>query len=501
MARLKAQVHRQIDHAQSRRAKDKGACLTTTQIALFTVTFGVLLMLLNLSQLSSATGFHQQVTQFVETVHLAEEGRTRPSLSPLRGPDVQYHIIFSTGCTPKQSFQSYVFFFHAMKSQQPGKVTRIAACKDDQEANDVAAHHQKFIAPMSPNFLLHITPDYSKIKGTGEPFHYFNKPFSCHHWMEHALKYSPQHKKVGDNPNDNAIVVLCDPDQIIMRPFTNNQFHNKSEIWMKRTTHPILDSVDHGKPMGQLYGFDIQWVTKTNISRYVPKEELPSFVQTMSSAEMHENYAVGPPYVVTAFDFYKIVTRWKDFVPLVHDDYPHLLAEMFAYCLAAAHSHLPHQSAKGFMVSSAGSLVAEGWDLFNEQSAQDVCTPGAVPPDHLPHTLHYCQRYTLGKWVIGKHRIPSDFLSCEAPLLAEPPKDIGEKFNFMIEPDQKTDIKKNLPRGTIKHHAFMLCHLIPYLNEAAIYWKDSHCNGKTPNKQKTLTFFDNMEVAPEFFTE
>lgn len=39
----------------------------------------------------------------------------------------------------------------------------------------------------------------------------------------------------------------------------------------------------------------------------------------------------------------------------VHDQYPHLLAEMFAYCLAAAHLRLAHQTALSFMVSDTGS--------------------------------------------------------------------------------------------------------------------------------------------------
>jgi peptidyl serine alpha-galactosyltransferase len=505
MPRLISQGHRQLKNPRSGSTKEKGAVVSATQCVLLIVTLAGFFLFWNAFHLASRVSLHEplpreQLLERQEQPAQQVEGRIRFATSVPRGPNVEYHIIFSTGCSPKQNFQAYIFFFHAMKSQQPGKVTRIAACKEEQEAKALTAHHKQFIEPMSPNFLLHITPDYSEIKG-GEAFHYFNKPFSCHHWMEHALGYNPKHKQVGDNPHDNVIVILCDPDQIIMRPFTNNQLHNTSEIWIKRTTHPIIGYVDHGKPMGQMYGFYDQWATKTNITRYVPKEELPSFVQTMSEAEKRENYAVGPPYLASAFDFYTIVTRWKDFVPLVHDDYPHLLAEMFAYCLAAAHSRLPHQMAKGFMVSDAGSLSAEGWDLMNGKSVRDMCTPGAIPKDHLPHILHYCQRYALGKWVIGKHRIPLDFLSCEAPLLAEPPVDVGEKFNFMIEPDKKKEEKHKLPAHVIKNHAFMLCHLIPYLNEVAIYWKGNHCNGKTPNKQKSLTFFDNMEVAPHFFTD
>ena len=245
------------------------------------------------------------------------------------GKQPNYHIIFSSGCSPKQSFQSYIFFYHAMKSGQPGQVTRIASCNDAQEEEHVKNYHQQYIQHMSPNFHFHITPDYSGInkeKPGDQGFHYFNKPFSTHHWMEHALGYNPQHTKVGDNIHDDTIVILCDPDQIIMRPFTNNYFSNETEIWNKRTTHPILNSVTHGKPMGALYGFGDQWLTKTNITRYVPQDELPSFVQTMSPAE-RENYAVGPPYIATAHDFWKIATTWKDFVPKIQKfDYPHLLA-------------------------------------------------------------------------------------------------------------------------------------------------------------------------------
>ncbi|CAB9505582.1 expressed unknown protein [Seminavis robusta] len=518
MVRRANNSRRQLKNPRSGGQKG-GGLLTSTQFMMLTVGFGALFLALNIYHLMPAAGLVLNNNPVASTT-TADEGESPPPgaaaqerkiqsvdssvgalSSPLRGDGVQYHVVFSTGCSPKQNFQSYIFFFHAMKSQQPGKVTRIAACEGDTEADALRAHHKEFVEPMSPNFLLHITPDYSRIKKDGNTYHYFNKPFSTHHWMENALGYTPKHKNVGDNKHDNAIVILCDPDQVIMRPFTKNTFLNNSKVWMKRTTHPIIDHVDHGAPAGQLYGFQDQWKTKTNITRYVPKDELPSYVQTMSDAEMRENYAVGPPYMATAHDFYTIVTRWKDFVPLVHDDYPHLLAEMFGYCLAAAHSRLPHQVAKGFMISDVASFGNEGWPMMEKYTVRDVCTPGAIAPQDTPNILHYCQRYTLGKFVIGKHRIPLTFLGCEDPLLTEPPPDIGERFNFFFEPDRKEEVKKNLPQPVIKPNAYMLCHLIPYLNEAATYWKDHHCEGKTPNKEKTLKWFDNMEVAPHFFED
>lgn len=151
------------------------------------------------------------------------------------------------------------------------------------------------------------------------------------------------------------------------------------------------------------------------------------------------------------------------------------------------------------MISDVGSFELEGWKMMDKYSKVDMCIPGKIDQDHLPHILHYCQRYLLGKYVIGKHRIPSTFLSCEEKLLRVPPPDLGEKFNFAIEPDLKVDKKMVVAPPTVRHHAFMLCHLIPYLNEAAIYFKDHHCEGKTINKEESLVFYDSMEIDPSFF--
>lgn len=172
---------------------------------------------------------------------------------------------------------------------------------------------------------------------------------------------------------------------------------------------------------------------------------------------------------------------------------------MFAYSLSAAHYNLPHQIAKSFMLSDVGSFAMEGWDMIKNYSKQDVCTPNAIPQSDLPFILHYCQRYTLGKFVIGKHRIPLTFLGCDDPLLMEPPADLGEKFSFAVEPDRYPDKFMKLGPPTVKSHAFMICHLIPYLNQAALYWKEHHCEGKPVNKEKTLKFFSNMDVDPMFF--
>jgi hypothetical protein len=40
-----------------------------------------------------------------------------------------------------------------------------------------------------------------------------------------------------------------------------------------------------------------------------------------------------------------------------------------------------------------------------------------------------------------------------------------------------------------KRNAFMMCHMLLSLNEAAEYFKKRHCPESTANLSKTLTFF------------
>ena len=83
---------------------------------------------------------------------------------------------------------------------------------------------------------------------------YFNKPFGTRHWLENALGYA---STSSSNEHDNHIIILLDPDQIILKPFTAD-FSQHPEAWRRRTSLPYWDKITHGKPFAQQYGF--QWV-------------------------------------------------------------------------------------------------------------------------------------------------------------------------------------------------------------------------------------------------
>jgi peptidyl serine alpha-galactosyltransferase len=384
----------------------------------------------------------------------------------------EYHIVFSTGCSLYQDWQSYVFFYQARMSKQPGTVTRIVSGCDDEEAEKKMQEiFDTEIGPMSPEgrFKLHFTPDYSTLPN-GKKFVYFNKPFGMKHWLENALGHP-------NNPvNKDAIVILLDPDQLIMRPFTNNDFTNTDWKFLGKNEKPYT-RVEHGKPMGQLYGFGTQWRTKVDMKKLAPD----SPIIKLSSEDARKSYIVGPPYVATAQDMYTIVEQWCAFALPVYEQYPFLLAEMFAYCLAAAHKELPHQTAASFMISDTALSTAEGWRYIDAMPDKEIC--GEFSVEEVPNVLHFCQRYGMGDYFFGKRKLPKDFLSCESPMLAEPPRNVLSKYTFANFPGKQ---KKDWTKPIAKRNAFTVCYMIKVLNEAADYYKRRHCDLKTANFEKTL---------------
>jgi len=149
------------------------------------------------------------------------------------------------------------------------------------------------------------------------------QPYGTKHWMEHALGY----KKGETNSHDNDIIILLDPDQIILKPFIND-FSNQKLARRPRNSLPLWDKITHGQPFAQHYGFHNQWHSKTDISKIAKPEELPSPLESMDRPMINENFAAGPPYMGTGRDFYKIADKWAEFGVGVHKQYHYLLAGM-----------------------------------------------------------------------------------------------------------------------------------------------------------------------------
>lgn len=392
-----------------------------------------------------------------------------------------------------------------MISKQIGKITRIVSgCNDVEEQTlqnifDVQIKtmlHNNHIYDNNTIFDIHFTPDYSHVHGKQSSYVYFNKPYGMKHWMENKLGF-PNHVTT---ENNNSIIILMDPDQLMMRSYDNNDFSNTEWKFIPNNIKP-RSHIAHGYPMGQLYGFSIQWKQKVNITLILQQlnyTSISSPVTIMSNHDAQRGYIVGPPYIATGYDMYQIVNLWSQFVVPTYEQYPHLLAEMYAYCLAAAHLLLSHQTAISFMVSDVGSgNKAEGWSYIDKISTDDICN--TIPQDkshvhseELPNVLHYCQRYGIGSYFFGKRRIPKNLMSCNSSLLIEPPTNVYELHNDAIYPGDPNN-PKVYSTDQRKRHTFIVCYIIPTLNNALTFYKQQHCI--QPDSNNVDGNIDNNNIA------
>ena len=155
---------------------------------------------------------------------------------------------------------------------------------------------------------------------------------------------------------------------------------------------------------------------------------------------------------------------------------------MFAYCLAAAHLELPHQTAASFMVSSV-SAPGEGWKYIDNIPDESICQPDTISHEDLPNVLHFCQRYGWGPYFFGKRKLPHSFLSCDSPLLKVPPATLLKEYTNASFPGGNS---KAFDAKAAKRNVFTVCYMIKTLNDAATYYKEHHCDATTVNKEPKL---------------
>ena len=336
--------------------------------------------------------------------------------------DMVLYVIFSTDCSEFQDWQSMLLFHSANTVQQKGGITRIASGCSDEKKRYLTNLYQI----MFPMYRIHFTPDFSNDIQSKRSYRFYNKPYGVQHWLRHKKDQLPA----------GTVVALIDPDFIFLRPLTKNVHEYNSVI----VNPPVLksdvyDTVRAGKPIGQQYGIKAPWVRDDNklFNRsYICGIDSPCLlVQDVPTGDRY--YGVGPPYIVEINDLSRIVDRWVEFVSRVFQGYPQLLAEMYAYSMAAAHEKLPHLRLSNYMASNTKSS-GEGWMWAD--NLQNVCLPPKdgiyFPGKKLPTFLHYCQPYRAKEFFFYKSFLPRDIFSCDQNLLVEPPIDLGSAQYMLI---------------------------------------------------------------------
>eukprot|EP00602_Paraphysomonas_sp_CaronLab_P013482 CAMPEP_0185041196 /NCGR_PEP_ID=MMETSP1103-20130426/40150_1 /TAXON_ID=36769 /ORGANISM="Paraphysomonas bandaiensis, Strain Caron Lab Isolate" /LENGTH=238 /DNA_ID=CAMNT_0027580817 /DNA_START=389 /DNA_END=1104 /DNA_ORIENTATION=- len=198
-------------------------------------------------------------------------------------------------------------------------------------------------------------------------------------------------------------------------------------------------------------------------------------------------FSVGAPYILESSDMLRLTQSWVRLVPRVYENYPYLLAEMFAYAMAAAHERLPHLRVDHFMVSNV-HVHGEGWPWV-DALGDDVCvTPvGGVffPDSPMPTFVHYCQRYLVENLGFWKRSVDHHVFSCEAPMLIEPSIHLSTPNSTpKLKQGNDQELRYNRRNG------FMLCTIHRAFNAALEYYKSKMCH-KNANTNKSAIFSDN----------
>ena len=271
-----------------------------------------------------------------------------PEDTLLTSPTTQrpLHLVFSTDCSPYMHWQSYLFFFSALRVNQPGIVTRIASGCDEQQLNEAREWHMEHVQNvMSDRFRIHFTPDYSGEKN----YKFFNKPFGFRHFLMNS-EFMVNHGGEVVRPDD--IVILCDPDFLLLRPITDD-FSREEETIMQDIRRNILDHrskrkriVEHGNPFAQTWeGLDATWM-KYNVDEIAGAT---SPAKDIDEGDTRMFFMVGPPYIGTVNDMRMIAEKWTEYSPKLLKENPLHHTEMCKFavgncyptCASATHNQIP----------------------------------------------------------------------------------------------------------------------------------------------------------------
>ena len=424
-----------------------------------------------------------------------------PPPSPPRGSgtilkpgESEVHVVFSTDCSGYQHWQSIALWYSSRMAGQRGPVTRIASgCEASQRA---AIETEWREIDETGEFRAHFAPK-GELKGN---YKYSNKPSGLYHWLTTAQP--PPFRDWS-----RGVVVLLDPDQFMLRPITaavaagldggpEAKFLYDGDGVPRvigdgaRNVHGFAAAVAPGRPVAQEYGIGGAWgAAGTDRARPSWKTFDRARVCGADGActrtdeqEANAHYSVGPPYLIHARDATALAKAWLEAVPHVHAQYPHLLAEMYAYSMAAANLSLPHDQVHHLMVSNTGA-GGEGWNWVDHASATMCDGAGlATPPSDTafdvsaafdndkhapgpaaPAVLHFCQSYRAGGHKFGKHSVPHSIFSCESGVFTFDPAKVAAAA---AAPDA--------PKATVRS-AYFLCNILPRLNAAMLEYKRTVC--------------------------
>ncbi|KAL7613352.1 hypothetical protein Lser_V15G07810 [Lactuca serriola] len=270
------------------------------------------------------------------------------------------HTLFSVECQNYFDWQTVGLVHSFRKSGQPGPITRLLSCTDEEKKSYRGMD-------LAPTFEV---PSMSRHPRTGDWYPAINKPAGVVHWLKHSK----------DAQNVDWVVIL-DADMIIRGPIL-----------------PWEIGAEKGRPVAAYYGY---LVGCDNIlaKLHTKNPELCDKVGGLLAMHIDDLRALAPMWLSKTEEVREDTAHWS--TNITGDIYGKgWISEMYGYSFGAAEVGLRHKINDNLMIY-----------------------PGYIPREGVePILMHYGLPFSVGNWSFSKLEHHEDDIVYDCGrLFPEPP--------------------------------------------------------------------------------
>ncbi|KAH0461096.1 hypothetical protein IEQ34_008671 [Dendrobium chrysotoxum] len=316
-------------------------------------------------------------------------------------PPWRIHTLFSVECQNYFDWQTVGLVHSYHKMQQPGPITRLLSCTDEER------RRYKGMG-LAPTFEV---PSMSRHPKTGDWYPAINKPAGIVHWLKHSK----------DAENVDWVVIL-DADMIIRGPII-----------------PWELGAEKGKAVAAYYGYLIG-CDNILAQLHTKHPELCDKVGGLLAMHIDDLRVLAPMWLSKTEEVREDRAHWG--TNITGDIYAQgWISEMYGYSFGAAEVGLHHRISEDLMIY-----------------------PGYVPrPGVEPILLHYGLPFKVGNWSFSKLEHHEDGIVYDCNRLFPPPPYPKEVQMIESNPHERQGLFlsieciNTLNEGLLAHHASMGC--------------------------------------------
>ncbi|CAH0515696.1 unnamed protein product [Peronospora belbahrii] len=416
-------------------------------------------------------------------------------LKPGQEGSDELHFVFTTSCEIQQDWQSEALAQSFARVGQRGALTRIVSGCSDEAVKELLRRTVK----SSPHLRIHVTRDFRSLpivrevsnvaEGASKPDDYtpYNKPFGLRDWLESA-----------NPPVREELIVVLDPNFLFVRTFAVNtggrvisaknvdsgNYDRDAEVvegmrQYKRffvyagSRENVSDTVVDGVAVAQRWSQYLGTAAFENSTSICPE------CAKVSTADVTETFAVGPPYVITRKDLMQLMDDYCNMTMLKREqtNREYWMSDMVGYSLAAAKHGVKHTTFDNLALGNKADDYIGFVSMMKGNPCKDPVSPvilGEAPP-----LMHYRHSYEADddrgfKWIFNKQLIPNNLFACDSWLLASPPASV---WTLAEESRDKQRMAE----------AYRVCTSIKVFNQILVDFKTKMCpDGFNQNRRLRL---------------